>query len=203
MSAFADAPRAGSAEAKFLTYRQVSAQRDAPRAGSAEAKFANLWEGISKAGCTPCRQRRGKGRCGLPHTIRRAMHPVQAAPRQRNTNVLPLWNLMMHPVQAAPRQSPRGGFPGRIPGVMHPVQAAPRQSPWGGLPGRIPGMHPLQAAPRQRRSMMALTVWAAGCTPCSQRRGKGIPHGRRAAATGMHPVQAAHSEITTCRPMVL
>ena len=81
----ADAPRAGSAEAKIALMACSGAIRDAPRAGSAEAKhlFAHCFRwGIVmhpvqaaprqraspvsparwRPGCTPCRQRRGKDR---------------------------------------------------------------------------------------------------------------------------------------------
>ena len=58
-----DAPRAGSAEAKLSAARCRTARPDAPRAGSAEAKVFSA--------------RRAYGE--------RGMHPVQAAPRQRWT----------------------------------------------------------------------------------------------------------------------
>ena len=81
------------------------AVRDAPRAGSAEAKrFARLF-GCVPRGCTPCRQRRGKGRIMRKDGLREVMHPVQAAPRQRSCPGLKHVALLMHPVQAAPRQS--------------------------------------------------------------------------------------------------
>ena len=40
LSAFADAPRAGSAEAKARNWEHLREIMDAPRAGSAEAKIA-------------------------------------------------------------------------------------------------------------------------------------------------------------------
>ena len=81
------------------------------------------------------------------------------------------------------------------------------------------------SAEAKRRATLRSTA-TGRCTPCRQRRGKesvfvgiGIPDhdapragsaeakvGLLAGATvsgPMHPVQAAHSEITTCRPMVL
>ena len=60
MSAFADAPRAGSAEAKYAPALALSLPSDAPRAGSAEAKVGKTYS-----------------------TLKIVMHPVQAAPRQR------------------------------------------------------------------------------------------------------------------------
>ena len=101
----ADAPRAGSAEAKIALMACSGAIRDAPRAGSAEAKhlFAHCF------------------RWGI------VMHPVQAAPRQRSVRCSLLSARRMHPVQAAPRQSAKSLL--QIAGHrMHPVQAAPRQS---------------------------------------------------------------------------
>ena len=38
----------------------MSAFADAPRAGSAEAKNGNAPSAVTYNGCTPCRQRRGK-----------------------------------------------------------------------------------------------------------------------------------------------
>ena len=62
LSAFADAPRAGSAEAKTVDLARLLFLLDAPRAGSAEAKFCSS--------------------SVMPKS--RLMHPVQAAPRQRS-----------------------------------------------------------------------------------------------------------------------
>ena len=57
-----DAPRAGSAEAKTELFEKALPYYDAPRAGSAEAKASQRQDGsVPWAGCTPCRQRRGKG----------------------------------------------------------------------------------------------------------------------------------------------
>ena len=61
LSAFADAPRAGSAEAKGIRTTGGWPTADAPRAGSAEAKCGKREDSQGAA----------------------AMHPVQAAPRQR------------------------------------------------------------------------------------------------------------------------
>ena len=85
MSAFADAPRAGSAEAKHTEGKYENATSDAPRAGSAEAKLGRL-------------DQRGQGG---------RMHPVQAAPRQSVSMSYTISFVGMHPVQAAPRQRRR------------------------------------------------------------------------------------------------
>ena len=120
------------------------------------------------AGCTPCRQRRGKAALLRGYTPRVLMHPVQAAPRQSslvNTNYLPWW---MHPVQAAPRQR------SRVMVLLPPPFDAPRA---GSAEAKLGGGHG--------------QLGSAGCTPCRQRRGKvAIGHGRRGCG-GMHPVQAA------------
>ena len=57
LSAYADAPSAGSAEAKMSRMRTTWAKKDAPRAGSAEAKW------------------KSRDMNGSPYP----MHPVQAA----------------------------------------------------------------------------------------------------------------------------
>ena len=146
-----DAPRAGSAEAKKLVVHERLCGFDAPRAGSAEAKrFARLF-GCVPRGCTPCRQRRGKGRIMRKDGLREVMHPVQAAPRQRSCHGLKHVALLMHPVQAAPRQSSLL----RLHDVA--VYDAPRA-----------GSAEAKASQRQDGSV----PWA-GCTPCRQRRGQG------------------------------
>ena len=63
-----DALRAGSAEAKDNGLMQGLKAVDALRAGSAEAK-SNSWPYIviGLMGCTPCRQRRGKGKPVVVH----------------------------------------------------------------------------------------------------------------------------------------
>ena len=89
-----------------MVCRNLSAFADAPRAGSAEAKetIAHVCQQLN--GCTPCRQRRGKERCSRQPLAaqpdapragsaeaklsvqsrickRPSMHPVQAVLRQR------------------------------------------------------------------------------------------------------------------------
>ena len=78
-----DAPRAGSAEAKGAGRNVQGRCKDAPRAGSAEAKGYGKPFSCAWWGCTPCRQRRGKGADLLKPGSPGTMHPVQAAPRQR------------------------------------------------------------------------------------------------------------------------
>ena len=150
LATFADALRAGSAEAKVR----------APRSGSAPAR------------CTPCRQRRGKG---LP-PFTGANNAADALRAGSAEAKIPYWSKrfdsQMHSVQAAPRQSGRhrdvlaaesdalraGSAEAKrvlviakhIVRKMHSVQAAPRQSPLAGY-----GIDP---------------AWR--CTPCRQRRGK-------------------------------
>ena len=53
LSAFADAPRAGSAEAKSGDVPQLIVGRDAPRAGSAEAKRHAIQRRQPRAGDAP------------------------------------------------------------------------------------------------------------------------------------------------------
>ena len=123
---------------------------DAPRAGSAEAKIVDNDQKAEWAGCTPCRQRRGKeGGLQLDY-IRTLMHPVQAAPRQRKCRCYPQ---PLHQ-RCTPCRQRRGKGPW------------PRCSPW---PRR---MHPVQAAPRQSRPCRKAQAQAQRCTPCRQRRGK-------------------------------
>ena len=87
LSAFADAPRAGSAEAKGYALRRQRRRelmhpvQAAPRQSAMCISSDNL-----DKGCTPCRQRRGKANSYLGREIKFAMHPVQAAPRQSKTS---------------------------------------------------------------------------------------------------------------------
>ena len=101
-----DAPRAGSAEAKYEAIRVIREMRDAPRAGSAEAKNAQSggWSQYSRdaprAGSAEAKKQdstiidgfRDAPRAGSAEakkirwnntTEQEWMHPVQAAPRQR------------------------------------------------------------------------------------------------------------------------
>ena len=78
-----DAPRAGSAEAKAQKKPRHGSGKDAPRAGSAEAKMISHAYFSSPYRCTPCRQRRGKDNDLVSYFETIEMHPVQAAPRQR------------------------------------------------------------------------------------------------------------------------
>ena len=192
MSAFADAPCAGSAEAKYLnenggdynaTMHPVQAaprqsldweqypgyDEDAPCAGSAEAKVCVSLAAVSRQDA-PCAGSAEAKTGTLKHAKRaEAMHPVQAAPRQRRYH-----------------------------------RAKPPDHP----------MHPVQAAPRQRDNIGQAAGQAARCTLCRQRRGKDVltlspkdgradaPRAGSAEAKGwlrtylgslskMHPAQAA------------
>ena len=113
-------------------------------------KERGMYADMADYRCTPCRQRRGKGQPRFERGADPAMHPVQAAPRQRGHGT-------------------GGGIGGT---TMHPVQAAPRQRPSAHpflyLTG---GCTPC----RQRRGKELLVSWVGfvmGCTPCRQRRGK-------------------------------
>ena len=151
MSAFADAPRAGSAEAKPALLHRKETVLDAPRAGSAEAKRLHGRGRCGLGGCTPCRQRRGKGKL-----LRPRLQVLVDAPRAGSAEAKSTADMgRMRLFRCTPCRQRRGkgiyriGHGLRI--VMHPVQAAPRQRRllliW--LPPVR--MHPVQAAPRQRR----------------------------------------------------
>ena len=144
-----DAPRAGSAEAKAKDELSVVAYLRCTPCRQRRGKVKGLTGRRGKGGCTPCRQRRGKELCRQLDIGVCAMHPVQAAPRQRYVHQHPEHRGGMHPVQAAPRQrqrrrscstnrrdAPRAGSAEAKTcalrslmsmAVMHPVQAAPRQ----------------------------------------------------------------------------
>ena len=154
---------------------------DAPRAGSAEAKMACPRMASARMRCTPCRQRRGKDPSNTAHYALNRMHPVQAAPRQ---------SLAMR------SYSP---YTAR----MHPVQAAPRQRFTSYCVSRSPVMHPVQAAPRQRSWVQSTPIRGSDAPRAGSAEAKSVACVTSALASRMHPVQAAHSEITTCRPMVL
>ena len=141
--------------------------------------------------CTPCRQRRGKGRSvrtnrGVRYDAPRAgsaeakshkKSPFTAQKRCtpcRQRRGKASRSDFLRRVQDAPRAGSaeakffvKGG--GLHAARMHPVQAAPRQSYERGRLLRPPAMHPVQAAPRQRSRVMVL-----------------LP-----PPFGMHPVQAA------------
>ena len=153
---------------------------DAPRAGSAEAKLGRL-------------DQRGQGG---------RMHPVQAAPRQRPAHA---------GQHEEPNDAPRAGS----------AEAKPEPSTYSGNTARCTpcrqrrgkdaalernGRQRRCTPCRQRRGKGAINcgIYAIQrCTPCRQRRGKVCDYLDKKGRDEMHPVQAAHSEITTCRPMVL
>ena len=103
-----DAPRAGSAEAKIAPWRICARNgamhpvQAAPRQSSFLPAYCRAGAGCTPCrqrrgkgpscqaetgslGCTPCRQRRGKVRSNQDYTGNEGMHPVQAAPRQSKT----------------------------------------------------------------------------------------------------------------------
>ena len=176
-----DAPRAGSAEAKLYGRDRRCVVCDAPRAGSAEAKSQEM---------------QSLGLIGR-------MHPVRAAPRQSafaSPVNIPCYGCTPCRQRRGKAQG-AGGCGGRP--SMHPVQAAPRQSKQKEVK-RLAAWDAPRAGSAEAKSRSSVIVpTAVGCTPCRQRRGKEEAERRTCNARVMHPVQAAHSEITTCRPMVL
>ena len=127
---------------------------------------------VTSAGCTPCRQRRGKDRLTQQHLFpARAMHPVQAAPRQsaavchagqaperctpcrQRRGKARCFRSQIYRCRCTPCRQRRGKVDLRLElaasVLMHPVQAAPRQSFSISKPNCAISMHPVQAAPRQ------------------------------------------------------
>ena len=175
---------------------------DAPRAGSAEAKFAFLPGICRPGGCTPCRQRRGKALFQVRKAVRVLMHPVQAAPRQR-----PTMQMQMRGNHDAPRAGSAEAKPpskGSRPNMMtmHPVQAAPRQRQQNRHLTHSPRMHPVQAAPRQSACPLAPISPSPRCTPCRQRRGKDRLYFRTKKAPSDAPRAGSAEAKVTCHILV-
>ena len=150
-----------------------AAWQDAPRAGSAEAKFKVYEKKNEETEMHPVqaapRQSLPWRRWRLPWAL---MHPVQAAPRQR-FNPPPPQQARQDAPRAGSAEAKRNTFTGRDGyGRMHPVQAAPRQRP---RTARRPGCG--RDAPRagsaEAKRSLPLSPCSWGCTPCRQRRGKG------------------------------
>ena len=147
----ADAPRAGSAEAKVRKPSQITWDKDAPRAGSAEAKRVNLIV-AQHGGKDAPRAGSAEAKCkySIGTVLIAVMHPVQAAPRQRED----CQQSEPRERRCTPCRQRRGKEPVKVGcaplGKMHPVQAAPRQS-----------SKSTRRRPKKQR-----------CTPCRQRRGK-------------------------------
>ena len=123
-----DAPRAGSAEAKFRILVHPHSEWMHPVQAAPRQSCNHKWDDTPGQRCTPCRQRRGKV---LRHTERRRQREGCTPCRQRRGKALRK-NICariqrMHPVQAAPRQSSEVPEPATAQPAMHPVQAAPRQ----------------------------------------------------------------------------
>ena len=198
-----DAPRAGSAEAKFsCPPNKMACVLDAPRAGSAEAKNATSSPDYRLSGCTPCRQRRGKVAQKKPLHGSEKMHPVQAAPRQSQPQRFP-----PPCTGCTPCRQRRGKV--FCEGRRSACRAdAPRAGSAEAKLNTAQGLlYRRRCTPCRQRRGKAMNEDAyydrLRCTPCRQRRGKEEAERRTCNARVMHPVQAAHSEITTCRPMVL
>ncbi len=175
--------------------------------------------------CTPCRQRRGKVASSANSGVPAAMHPVQAAPRQsrfiskfrRTSSDAPRAGSAEAKRQLAPyrhrtsRCTPCRQRRGKVassansgvPAAMHPVQAAPRQSRFISKFRRTSSDAPRAGSAEAKSLHQQIQAYQQRCTPCRQRRGKEEAERRTCNARVMHPVQAAHSEITTCRQMVL
>ena len=185
MSAFADAPRAGSAEAKSPQPCCIQASLDAPRAGSAEAKRVNLIV-AQHGGKDAPRAGSAEAKCkySIGTVLIAVMHPVQAAPRQREDcqqseprerRCTPCRQRRgkvqsLREEDRRNRDAPRAGSAEAkikdctnwsTPSRMHPVQAAPRQSVCTEALLSSSWMHPVQAAPRQSASKKGETP----CTP--------------------------------------
>ena len=110
----------------------------------------NRVDNVTRAGCTPCRQRRGKAEGDLGKQRLRMMHPVQAAPRQRKHHLFGIHS----GIGCTPCRQRRGKV--RKP-LLFIVRAV---------------MHPVQAAPRQRLRRKKPSPAASRCTPCRQRTAK-------------------------------
>ena len=110
LSAFADAPRAGSAEAKTrMVLLMQSDRRDAPRAGSAEAKICQLFSTALIIRCTPCRQRRGKA--GLKS---RGLHILRCTPCRQRRGKAGYLQLVAGQLRDAPRAGSAEAKRGKI-----------------------------------------------------------------------------------------
>ena len=147
--------------------------------------------------CTPCRQRRGKGkfmyqgygdstRC-TPCRQRRGKAKIEDALAQCDLRCTPCRQRRGKAVYLAASRftdadAPRAGSAEAKETVtltfyvrtqMHPVQAAPRQRSIKNQFFGEPWMHPVQAAPRQSWGMQTSTKKHYDrCTPCRQRKAK-------------------------------
>ena len=200
-----DAPRAGSAEAKRKSQLRYYVNARCTPCRQRRGKVTdNRQQPILAIGCTPCRQRRGKVR--ITDTAQRgsADAPRAGSAEAKVSSMM----LIPSPVRCTPCRQRRGKGPvssaRQTPPEMHPVQAAPRQRLLRGTKQ----FHQVQDAPR------AGSADAKSCMVCRQAATIDAPRAGSAEAkeqimreygysSRMHPVQAVHSEITTCRPMVL
>ena len=189
-AACADAPRAGSAEAKHAVHAGAEARIDAPRAGSAEAKNGRVWVLSPPAGCTPCRQRRGKGLRCQPQGHR------HDAPRAGSAEAKIEKSLRYdEEIRCTPCRQRRGKVKDHE--VLPPeAHDAPRAGSAEAKFGQDYQIVQHIDAPRAGSAEAKDLKWyaeklAARCTPCRQRRGKAELIDLGAKGVKMHPVQAA------------
>ena len=124
---------------------------DAPRAGSAEAKWGNLGDNLNPLGCTPCRQRRGKEALHPDAYIRRA----RCTPCRQRRGKAPRGK----PCKGRSRDAPRAGSAEAKVNLARQHAHADGCTPCRQRRGKVTyknyfnrthRMHPVQAAPRQR-----------------------------------------------------
>ena len=155
-----------------MVCRNLSAFADAPRAGSAESKSSLIQHAPNHSRCTPCRQRRGKERDHGQARRRGRMHPVQAASRQREHGHYSRCTMEDAP-RAGSAEAKRlrcngdncrfGCTPcrqrrGKVWIVMHRVRLIPDAPCAGSAEAKLESL-PLHVAGR-------------GCTPCRNRKAK-------------------------------
>ena len=175
--------------------------------------------------CTPCRQRRGKVHGGHGQDAAVSMHPVQAAPRQRH---IPYRPRSAHcdapragsaeakappPDMASTRpDAPRAGSAEAKTAQVKAAKGSKRCTPCrqrrgkaGPALGRPPKDRdaPRAGSAEAKQMMQVYNVVAADAPRAGSAEAKNQFSLALAFRIMMHPVQAAHSEITTCRPMVL
>ncbi len=220
-----DAPRAGSAEAKIAVEKNPPyAVRCTPCRQRRGKVFDHAVLRVVHR-CTPCRQRRGKVAQKKPLHGSEKMHPVQAAPRQSQPQRFPPPCTGCTPCRqrrgkvfcegrrsACRADAPRAGSAeaklNTAQGLLYRRRCTPCRQRRGKAMNEDAYYDRLRCTPCRQRRGKGRGSWCCcrrrlGCTPCRQRRGKEEAERRTCNARVMHPVQAAHSEITTCRPMVL
>ena len=199
LSAFADAPRAGGAEAKVsIKIVDRALERCTPcrrRRGKALPQAALR----QRQGCTPCRRRRGKDDYPMRGVAAHRMHPVQAAPRQSKTRQITRNQICRCTPCRRRRGKENSSSQRRVALPMHPVQAAPRQSSVGTGPTiSVTDAPRAGGAEAKLRSVREARI-EKRCTPCRRRRGKVRPSIRVLELGQMHPVQAAPRQRSAIR----